>query len=360
MLRYFTAGESHGKALSAIIEGYPSNIPISLDYINQELARRQQGYGRGGRMKIEKDKAEILSGVRFGKTLGSPISILVKNKDWQNWEQKMASFDPPPDDLEEITVARPGHADYAGAIKYQHKDIRNILERASARSTAVRVAVGAFAKILLQHFNIEITSKIIEIGGQSVQRLKQTVDQAKEKGDSLGGIFELQIANVPVGLGSHVHYDRKLDAALAAAIISIQAIKGVEFGLGFESARRFGSEVHDVFAIKNEKIFRETNNAGGIEGGISNGQPIIIRAAMKPIPTMMNPLPSIDLDTNQQTQAHVERADVCAIEAATVVAESVVAFVTAKFFLEKYGGDSLQEIQKHFASKGYKSFQSKK
>ncbi|MFC1596132.1 chorismate synthase [Candidatus Margulisiibacteriota bacterium] len=349
MLRYLTAGESHGQALVAILEGMPANVPILAEDINTDLARRQQGYGRGGRMRIETDKANILSGIRFGKTLGSPIALVIPNKDWENWQIKMSVKPISDEEIEKVTTLRPGHADFAGTIKYHQDDIRNILERSSARETAARVAVGAIARKLLALFNIEITSKIVEVGGQPVDEHKSVIDAAKEAGDSVGGIFEIKAVNVPVGLGSHVHYDRKLDAALTTALMGIQAIKGVEIGLGFASAKLPGSQVHDAFYVdKDKEVIRKTGNAGGIEGGMSNGQPIILRAAMKPIPTMMNPLPSVDMDSKEETKAHVERADVCAIEAASVVGEAVIAFELAKFFLEKFGGDSLEEVRAHF------------
>ena len=345
-LRYLTAGESHGKALVAILEGMPANLLLSPNDINIQLARRQEGVGRGGRMKIEKDEVDILSGVRIGKTLGSPIALLIYNRDWAHWKEKMSVL--ADEGADKVTLLRPGHADFAGTVKYHQDDIRNILERASARETAMRVAVGAVARQLLACFDIQIESRIIEVGGQPVANMQEVVDVAKKAGDSVGGIFEIMAVNVPVGLGSHVHYDRKLDAALAAAVMSIQAIKGVEIGLGFGAAKLPGSQVHDAFYVdENNEIIRKTANAGGIEGGMSNGQPIIIRAAMKPIPTLLQPLPSVDMSTRTESQAHVERSDVCAIEAAAVVGEAVVAFELAKFFLEKFGGDSLEEVAAH-------------
>ncbi|MFA5929216.1 MAG: chorismate synthase [Candidatus Margulisiibacteriota bacterium] len=352
MLRYLTAGESHGKALVAILEGMPANVPLLAEEIDHELARRQEGYGRGGRMAIEKDRAEILSGVRFGKTLGSPIALLIPNKDWANWQKKMSAAPDDEQEAEKITTLRPGHADFAGMTKYDQDDIRNILERSSARETAARVAVGAITRKLLGLFGIEISSKIVEIGGKPVEGHENIIDAAKAAGDTVGGIFEVRAVNVPVGLGSHVHYDRKLDAALCGAIMSIQAIKGVEVGLGFGAAKLPGSQVHDAFYVdKDNEVIRKTGNAGGIEGGMSNGQPIVLRAAMKPIPTLMNPLPSVDMKNKKEAKAHVERADVCALEAAAVVGEAVVAFELAKFFLDKFGGDSLAEIRAHFSSR---------
>ena len=351
MLRYLTAGESHGKALVAILEGMPANLVLLAEDINADLARRQQGYGRGGRMKIETDQVDIFSGVRFGKTLGSPISLVIANKDWENWHAKMSVAPNAEAEADKVTTLRPGHADFAGTQKYNQDDIRNILERSSARETAMRVAVGAVAKKMLKEFDIEISSKIVEIGGQQVEHHTEVIEAAKQAGDSVGGIFEVKALNVPVGLGSHVHYDRKLDAALADAIMSIQAIKGVEIGLGFGAAKLPGSKVHDAFYVdKDSEIIRKTENAGGIEGGMSNGQPIVIRAAMKPIPTLMNPLASVDMTTKKEAKAHVERADICAIEAAAVVGEAVVAFELAKFFLEKFGGDSIEEIRAHYSA----------
>ena len=348
MLRYLTAGESHGKALVTILEGLPANVPVVATDIAADLARRQQGYGRGGRMKIDTDQAEILSGIRFGKTLGSPIALLIPNKDWANWQDRMAVEPRSDQAAEKVTTLRPGHADFAGTKKYHQDDIRNILERSSARETAVRVAVGAVVKQLLSAFEISVESKIVELGGQPVDNHEQIIDAAKATGDSVGGIFEIKAMNVPVGLGSHVHYDRKLDMALTAALMSIQAIKGVEVGLGFGAAKLPGSQVHDAFYVdKDNEVIRKTDNAGGIEGGMSNGQPIILRAAMKPIPTLMNPLDSVDMASRKAVKAHVERADVCALEAAAVVGEAVVAFELAKFFLEKFGGDSLEEVRAH-------------
>jgi chorismate synthase len=349
MLRVLTAGESHGKAFVAILEGMVANLPLTANAINDELARRQQGYGRGARMKIEQDEVEIISGVRHGKTLGSPIALLIKNRDWANWETKM-SAEPVNEPVEKTTLLRPGHADYAGLVKYHQDDIRNILERASARETVSRVAVGAVAKGFLSQFGITVESQILHVGGKSADELTQVVDSAKAAGDTVGGVFEIRVSNVPVGLGSHVHYDRKLDAALAAALMSIQAIKGVEVGLGFRGAELPGSQVHDPFIKADDgTIARSSNHAGGIEGGISNGQPILLRAAMKPIPTLMKPLPSVDWATGEPASAHVERSDTCAIEAAAVVGEAVIAFEIAKAFLEKFGGDSVEETKAHYA-----------
>ena len=338
MLRYLTAGESHGKVLVAILEGMVANLPLSENDINTELQRRQKGPGRSERMKIEKDEVEIVSGVLKGKTIGSPIALLIKNKA----------------DIcgaEVITKLRPGHADLAGAVKYAQKDIRNVLERASARETASRVAVGAVTKKLLSEFNIKVESNVIEIGGEKDRSSwEKLIEKAKADGDSLGGIFEISIINVPIGLGSYAQPDKRLNSRLAQAIMSIPAIKGVEIGLGFESAKRSGSKVHDEISFEAGSFKHKTNNAGGIEGGISNGEPIIIRVAMKPIATIRKPLKSVDFGSKEPCEAHVERADVCAVHAAAVVGESVCAFIIADAFLEKFGGDHLDEVKAHLKS----------
>ncbi|HET6421633.1 MAG TPA: chorismate synthase [Geobacteraceae bacterium] len=383
MLRYFTAGESHGPQLTAIIEGMPAGIAIKEDQINSDLARRQGGYGRGGRMLIEKDKVEILSGVRWGMTLGSPITLCIKNRDWPNWQDKMSPYEEKRDDSIRVTRPRPGHADLPGAIKYNHRDVRNLLERSSARETAIRVAVGSCAKSLLREFGINVFGFVTEIGGiqaikandieieelykltleselftfdeEAALRMKKKIDESKEAGDTLGGVIEVNVCGAPVGMGSHVQWDRKLDARLAMALMSIQAIKGVEVGIGFESARRPGSLVHDEIYFEKDKagreksgFYRKTNNAGGIEGGVSNGEPIIVRAAMKPIPTLYKPLKSVDIDSKEPFEATVERSDVCAVPAAAVVAEAVVAIEIANAFLEKFGGDSISEIKRNY------------
>ncbi|MCX5749582.1 MAG: chorismate synthase [Candidatus Saganbacteria bacterium] len=338
MLRFLTAGESHGKALTAILEGMVANMALNEDDINTELLRRQGGIGRSERMKIEKDSAQILSGVRKGHTIGSPICILIENAD----SSDRAAL---------LTRPRPGHADLAGSIKYNQKDLRNILERASARETAARVAAGAIARKLLSEFKIKIESDVIALGGLLKQNeWKDLVEKARKEGDSLGGIFEVRITGLPAGLGSHVQWDRKLDGLLAQSIMSIQAIKGVDIGMGFGVANRFGSEVHDEIMIKNGKIFHSSNNAGGIEGGMSNGEPVILRAAMKPIATLKKPLRSVDLATKKSCEAHFERSDVCAVHSAAVIAENAAAMVIAGVFLEKFGGDSLEETKAHFAS----------
>lgn len=369
MLRYLTAGESHGPALTAIVEGMPAGLELSAEYINGQLARRQQGYGRGGRMKIETDQVELLSGVRGGRTLASPITLQIRNKDWSNWSAIMAAGEA---DLasRRVIVPRPGHGDLAGHIKYGHEDLRNILERASARETAARVAACTVGRRLIEHFGMEIHSHVTQIGSVkaaacSLEEIKaraahstvfcadpqaealmiKEIDQAKEKGDSLGGIFEIVISNVPVGLGSHVHWDRKLDGRIAGALMSVQAIKGVEIGLGFAAAGLPGSKVHDEIFAQDKAFKRGSNNAGGLEAGMTNGQNIVIRAAMKPIATLYNPLRSVNLESGEEAQAAIERSDICAVPAAAVVGEAVAAFELAAAFMEKFGGDSIAEME---------------
>jgi len=386
MIRFLTAGESHGKCLSLIVEGVPAGLKLSAQDINLDLSRRQIGYGRGGRMKIESDKAKITAGVRTGVTLGSPISVTIQNKDWENWQDVMS---PEPEisdrhDFVAITKPRPGHADLAGGIKYHHKDLRNILERASARETATRVAVGAVAKRILEDINVFVTSFVIQIGEYIVHDLQnlqiffskerfkefqekldnsplrcpdseaeklmiQAIDSAKNAGDSIGGVFQVMVFNVPTGLGSHVHWDRRLDARIAYALMSIPAIKGVEFGLGFESARRKGSQVHDeIYYESGIGFYRKTNNAGGLEGGITNGENIVIKAVMKPIPTLMNPLKSVDFVSKEPFLATKERSDVCAVPAAGIVGEAMVAIEVANAVIEKFGGDNISEMKQNF------------
>ena len=368
MFRFLTAGESHGQCLTAIVEGLPAGIKIDLDLINKDLARRQQGYGRGGRMLIETDKVEILSGVRFGQTLGDPITLKVKNKDWDNWQERMSVTG---DSVGPVfTAARPGHADLTGIKKYERTDIRDILERASARETATRVAVGALAKNLLNACGINVISHVTNIGGVTIDKtkldysslseikselncydpvaemkMKERIDNAKELGDTLGGSFEVVVSGVMEGLGSHIQWDRRLDARLAAVMMSIQAIKGVEIGEGFEYANLLGSKAHDEIFIDGEnKYYRKTNHAGGIEGGMSNGEVIVVRAVMKPIPTLMKPLASVDIATKKAVLANTERSDVCAVSAASVVGEAMVAIVLAETILEKFGGDSIGDL----------------
>jgi len=375
--RYLTAGESHGEALTAVIEGVPAGLPLGEEEINEDLARRQRGYGRGGRMKIERDRVHITSGVRWGLTLGSPLTLTIQNLDWENWKTTMSVAPPEPGAVAKyVTRPRPGHADLAGAMKYGHKDIRNVLERSSARETTARVAVGAVAKRLLREFGIEILSHVTEIGGVRVgaldlpweeirrraeasevrcadpaaeARIIAAIDAAKEKGDTLGGVFEVVALGCPVGLGSYVQWDRKLDGRLAQAFCSIQAIRGVEIGLGFETARRPGSLVHDEILYASESGFaRTSNNAGGLEGGVTNGQPVVARAAMKPLSTLRSPLRSVDVATKEAVEAAVERSDVCAVPAAGIVGEAMMAIVLGQAFLEKFGGDGLEEIRQNY------------
>ncbi|MCS7308136.1 MAG: chorismate synthase [Aquificaceae bacterium] len=375
-LRFLTAGESHGKALVCILEGIPANLELSSSYVNRELQRRQRGYGRGGRMKIESDQVEFLSGLRFGKTIGSPIAMLIKNKDWENWQDKMAYEGDPPESVVAFTRPRPGHADLAGGIKYNQRDLRNVLERASARETAGRVAVGAVCKKFLEEFGIKIGSYVISIGGlkpdvEEADLLKRhqlaessevrfpdpsrdedfrrIVDQAKENGESLGGVFEVFAVGVPPGLGSHVQWDKRIDGRIAQAMMSIQAIKGVEIGGGFELAKRFGSEVHDEIGWQEGVgYFRYSNSLGGTEGGITNGMPIVVRCAMKPIPTLTKPLRSVDIETKESVKAGKERSDVVAVTAASVVGEAMLAIVLADTLLEKLGGDHMEELKDRF------------
>lgn len=383
--RFVTAGESHGPALTAIVEGIPAGLPLQAAFIDADLQRRQGGYGRGGRMRIESDRAEILAGVRHGETLGSPIALQVRNRDWANWSQIMS-----PDPLDEavgdealrrVHLPRPGHADLIGLLKYGRSDARDILERASARETAARVAAGAVAKRLLEELGITIGSHVVMLGGieadiptelpdplnaavdaspvrcldpEAEARMIDAIDEAKRAGDTLGGVFEVVARGVPVGLGSHVSWDRKLDGRLAAALMSIQAIKGVEIGLGFEAAARPGSRVHDAIIAEPNRIRaagygRTSNRAGGLEGGISTGLPLVVRGAMKPISTLMQPLQTVDLRTGEVGQAVRERSDVCAVPAAGVVGEAMVAIVLADAVLEKFGGDSLVEVQRNLA-----------
>lgn len=388
MIRFLTAGESHGKALTTIVEGFPSNLKIKIDSINFHLRRRQSGYGRGLRMKIESDSAEILSGIRFGKTLGSPISLLIRNRDWDNWTDKM-KIESKSSGVEKITVPRPGHADLVGISKYDFDDIRNSIERSSARETAARVGAATIARIFLEQFDISIGSFVESIGGiypsknfteklfnnnlprnfkawqlsdkadkSSVRVLdsdheKKIVNKiklAKKKGDTLGGTFYTVATGVPVGLGSFVHYDRKLDAEIAQSIMSVNAVKAVSIGTGFESAEKFGSESHDEIILKNGTFTRKTNRAGGIEGGISTGLPIIVRGAMKPIATLMSPIESVELKKMKKVLARRERSDFVAVPACAVIAESMLAWTLCEFFIEKFGGDSLEETKDNFNS----------
>jgi chorismate synthase len=377
IFRFLTAGESHGEALTAIVDGVPAGLPLTEAQINGDLARRQRGYGRGGRMKIERDQAHLTSGVRWGMTLGSPITLTIANRDWDNWKATMAVATPDPGvPGKHVTRPRPGHADLAGAMKYGHRDIRNVLERSSARETTARVAVAGIAKRLLAEFGITVLSHVTEIGGvrgadasmpwDEIRQRAETsevrcadadaeraiidaIDRAKEKGDTLGGVFEVVALGCPVGLGSYVQWDRRLDGRIAQALCSIQAIKGCEVGLGFETARRPGSAVHDEILFDRVSGFtRTSNNAGGLEGGVTNGQPLVVRAAMKPISTLRSPLRSVDMQTKEAVEAVVERSDVCAVPAAGIVGEAMVAIVLADAFLEKFGGDSVDEIRRNY------------
>lgn len=370
MLRYLTAGETHGKCLTVIIEGMPAGVKIDKEKIDCDLARRQRGYGRGGRMKIETDKAEILSGIRGGYTLGSPIAIRIENKDWENWENIMGTESA--EELKTVTSPRPGHADLSGGMKYNHRDLRNVLERASARETAARVAAGSVFKQLLENFGVFAQSRVVSIGevadaaspdmpdfyervaksevgfadALSEEKAKEYIDNIKASGESCGGVVETRFTGLLPGIGSYVHYDRKLDANIAFSVMGIQAIKGVEFGMGFDVANNPGSKVHDEIAYDGD-FKRLTNNAGGIEGGMTNGEPVVVRAAMKPIPTLYNPLKTVEINTKSETEASVERSDVCAVPACAVVVESAVSFEIAKAFLEKFGGDCLADIMEN-------------
>ena len=368
MLRFLTAGESHGPCLTAIIDGLPAGLEVDVEAINRELVRRQGGYGRGGRMKIERDRAEILGGVLGGRTTGAPVAIRIENRDWANWRERWAAGN-----LPQLTVPRPGHADYAGMAKYGLDDARPVLERASARETAARVAAGALGKQLLAQFGVAIGSHVSEIGGvvatirdqlpedlwaradssevrcpdeEATERMKTAIDSARDAGDSLGGVFVVTAVGVPLGLGSHVQWDRRLDARLAHAVMSIPAVKGVEIGPAFANARRRGTQVHDEFSLDSEgNVTRLSNRAGGLEGGMTNGEPIVVRAAMKPIPTTVTPLRSVDLATGEPAKTQYQRSDVCAVPAASIVGEAMVAWVLAGALLEKLGGDSIREMK---------------
>ena len=392
MLRFSTAGESHGKALVATVEGLPAGLPVTAEWVDRELARRMQGYGRGARMKIERDRIEWLSGIRAGETLGSPVAMLIPNRDWTNWEDVMAyeaAVSPGELRRRRVTRPRPGHADLAGVLKYDRLDARDILERASARETTGRVAAGALAKRLLHEFGVEVGSHVVSLGGIQVTRgelpaplneaadqseirvldraaeaeIIRRIDAAKQAGDTLGGEVEVVARGVVVGLGSHVSWDRKLDGRLAGMLMSIPAVKAVEIGMGFEAARRPGSEVHDAIEggqdgndgkDGKEKtdprggFRRPTNNAGGLEGGITNGEPVVVTVGMKPISTLMSPLPTVDLASGQPAKAVSERSDVTAVPAMGVIAEAVVALVLADAMLEKFGGDSLAEMRRNY------------
>lgn len=390
-LSFRTAGESHGRGLLALLEGMPSGLALAPEKdVDPELQRRQQGYGRGRRMQIESDRVEVLSGIRFGETLGSPLALLIWNRDWENWEKAMAHAVPTegenPKALRPMYLPRPGHADLVGVLKYDRRDTRDILERASARETAARVACGAVAKRLLAEFGIRVESHVLSIGEVaadlpeafpldlnatadaspvrtldpgSEKQMMEAIDGAKEAGDTLGGMFEVVAQGVPVGLGSHVSWDQKMDGRLAQAILSIQAVKGVEVGDAFRGAQMPGSAVHDAIIRAPERprtggLGRATNRAGGLEGGVTTGEPLIVRGAMKPISTLRKPLPSVDLRTGEVASAAVERSDVCAVPAAAVIGEAMVALVLADAFLEKFGGDSVAELKRNFA--GYLTY----
>lgn len=329
--RFLTAGESHGKCLTAIIDGVPSNLTVDIDFINNELKRRQTGYGRSSRMQLETDTIEITAGIHNGKTTGAPLCLVIYNKDFN---------EKPP-----FTKFRPGHADFAGSVKYNLSDLRDVLERSSARKTAIEVAVGAVAKLLLKEFGITFSSKILQIGTVT-ENFEKEIDMAKDQGDSLGGKFEIIFKNLPIGLGSFVQWDRGLDGKIAQAVMSIGAVKAVE--IGENPLGEKGSEYHDEIFFENGKFFRKTNNAGGIEGGMTNGEDLIVRAVMKPIPTMSKPLKTVDKETLQMCEAHFERSDTCAVEACCVVAEARIASVLADELMQKFGGDSIDEIKKHY------------
>lgn len=378
-MRYLTAGESHGPELTAIIEGIPAGLELSIEKINQELARRQGGYGRGGRMKIEKDQVRITSGVRHGKTIGSPITMIVQNRDWKNWQTVMSvdAVAEKDQNLRRVSKPRPGHADLVGGMKYGHRDLRNVLERSSARETTMRVAVGAIAKQILAAVDIEIASHVVILGGIeatvpetiSVQEIrakvnesevnmvdktveesvKELIDQTKKAGDTIGGVVEVRTDNVPAGLGSYVQWDRKLDGKIAQIMMSINAFKGVEFGIGFEAARQPGSKVMDEIVWK-EGYSRRSNHLGGFEGGMTNGEQIIVRGVMKPIPTLYKPLMSVDIDTKEPYKASVERSDSTAVPAASVVAEHVVSTVLAEELLDKFSSDTMEEFKQAVAA----------
>lgn len=376
-MRYLTAGETHGPQLTAIIEGLPSNLTVLAEDINFQLARRQKGYGRGLRMQIEKDTVQIVGGIRHGKTTGAPVALVVENRDWTHWT-KVMGIEPVAEENEgkrRVSRPRPGHADLNGGLKYNQRDLRNILERSSARETTVRVAVGAIARNFLAEFGIKVAGQVIRIGDVEAQRqdlpideliriteespvrvadkdaeakMVAAIDAAKAEGDTLGGVVEVIIEGVPVGLGSHVQWDRKLDGRIAQAVVSIQAFKGVEFGIGFEAAEIPGSKVHDEILYQEGGFQRRTNRAGGLEGGMTTGEPIVVRGVMKPISTLYKALQSVDIDSKEVFTAQIERSDTCAVPAAGVIMEAVVAWEVAQAFLEKFGGDSIEEIRRNY------------
>jgi chorismate synthase len=383
-LRFLTAGESHGKALVVIVEGLPAGLPVTAEFVNRQLTRRMQGYGRGARMKIEADRIEWLSGVRGAETIGSPVSLLIANRDWANWEEVMAPEGTPGEERRrKVTRPRPGHADLVGSLKYDREDARDILERASARETAARVAAGSLARRLLEEFGIEIGSHVVSLGGLRSEppaplpvplnpsadaspvrvldraaepRILALIDEAKHAGDTLGGEIEVVARGLPLGLGSHTSWDRKLDGRLAGMLMSIPAVKGVEIGLGMEAARRPGSRVHDPILPDDDRdpgstrggFRRQSNNAGGLEGGMTTGEPLVVRVGMKPISTLMTPLKTVDLASGEEAQAQSERSDVTAVPAMGVIAEALTALVLADAMLEKFGGDSLAEMRRNY------------
>ena len=379
MLRFLTAGESHGPELAAIVEGAPAGFDIDISAINNDLARRQKGYGRGGRMAIERDEVRVVSGIRFGRTMGSPITFIVENRDFKNWVKRMSVDPADRGEAKVVTRPRPGHADLAGVLKYNLEDIRDVLERASARETTARVAVGSFAKQLIAPFGIAVLGYVASIGSieartpadmtmdqlarateesqvrvadpEAEHAIIAEIDECKKQGDTLGGVVEVVASGLPVGLGSHVQWDRKLDGRIAHALMSLQAVKGVEFGMGFGAARVRGSQLHDEIGYDAERrrFTRHSNNSGGTEGGMSTGEPMRVRVAFKPLSTLMRPLRSADIRTKVETAGTIERSDVCAIPAAAVIAEAAVAFEVAAAFLEKFGGDSLAEISRNYS-----------
>ena len=382
MIRFSTAGESHGEALIALVSGMPAGVPIDLEFVNRELWRRQQGYGRGGRMKIETDKAHVLSGVRHGKTIGSPIAMTLANRDWKNWEQILPVEAGDPSLHKAVASPRPGHADLAGALKYDFKDARYVLERASARESAARVACGALAKLLLRELGVHVASHVVRVGTAQLARevsfdevaalakrdevmlscadaeseaaMKAEVDKALRTGDTVGGVFEVIVHGLPPGIGTHINWDERLDGLLAQALMSLQAVKAVELGRGVTAAESPGSQVHDAIAYATEsnqgftKFRREKNNAGGVEGGMSNGEDVVVRGYLKPISTLRRPLASVSFETREATKASYERSDVCVVPAAGVAGEAMVALTIARLVLEKFGGDSLNELKRNF------------
>ena len=387
-ITFLTAGESHGQQLTILVQNMPAGLALSADVINEQLRRRQGGHARGGRMKIEKDQVQVVAGVRHGYTLGSPIAMVIPNLDWPNWAGRM-DVEQPSEEIPKVTKLRPGHADLAGVVKYAHDDVRNVLERASSRETASRVAAGAVARCFLEQFGIELRSHTVQVGpiqaevpdevrrqyggsadheiavfwqaveesdvrcgdSRAAERMKSEIDAARTAGDTLGGVFETIAYNVPIGLGSYSQWDEKLDGRLAGAMLSIPSIKGVEIGEGFAEASRRGSTVHDVIEYDPRRGWsRRTNNAGGTEGGVTNGAPLVIRCAAKPISTLIKPLPSVDLASKEESPAHVERSDVCVVPAAGVVGEAMLALVLADAFRQKFGGDSMGEIKRNFES----------